>query len=51
MLRLGAGMLLAAVGFSTGNWLVLGIGGVIAFLGIYDRCPIWRALTNMLRRT
>ncbi len=51
MLRLGAGMLLAAVGFSTGNWLVLGIGGIIAFLGIYDRCPIWRALTNMLRRT
>jgi thioredoxin 1 len=50
MLRLGAGMLFAAVGFSTGNWLVLGIGGVIAFLGIYDRCPIWRALTNMLRR-
>ena len=51
MLRLGAGMLLAAVGFSTGNWLVMSIGGIIAFLGIYDRCPIWRALTNMLRRT
>jgi thioredoxin 1 len=50
MLRLGAGMLLAAVGFSTGNWLVLGIGGIIAFLGIYDRCPIWRALTGMLQR-
>jgi thioredoxin 1 len=51
MLRLGAGALLVAVGFSTGNWFVLGIGGIIAFLGIYDRCPIWRALTNMLRRT
>ena len=51
MLRLGAGALLATVGMSTGNWLVLSIGGIIAFLGIYDRCPIWRALTGMLRRT
>lgn len=49
MLRLGAGALLATVGMSTGNWLVLSIGGIIAFLGIYDRCPIWRALTGMLR--
>jgi thioredoxin 1 len=48
-LRLGAGALFVAVGISTGNWLVLGIGGIIAFLGIYDRCPIWRALTGMLR--
>jgi thioredoxin 1 len=49
-LRLGAGVLLVVVGFSTGNWLVLGIGGIIAFLGIYDRCPIWKALTGMLQR-
>jgi len=50
MLRLGAGALLVMVGISTGNWLVLGIGGVVAFLGVYDRCPIWRALTGMLKR-
>jgi thioredoxin 1 len=48
MLRLGAGALLAAVGISTGNWLVLGIGGIVAFLGIYDRCPIWRAVSRMI---
>jgi thioredoxin 1 len=46
MLRLGAGALLVMVGISTSNWLVLGIGGVVAFLGVYDRCPIWRALTG-----
>lgn len=51
MLRLGAGALFAMVGISTGNWLVLGIGGIVAFLGIYDRCPIWRALTGMLKRS
>lgn len=47
-LRIGAGALLAVVGISTGNWLVLSIGGIIAFLGVYDRCPIWRALTKLI---
>ncbi len=47
-LRLGAGALLATIGFSAGNWFVLGIGGIVAFLGVYDRCPIWRAITTMI---
>ena len=49
-LRLGAGILLMLIGFSAGSWVGVGFGGVIAFLGIYDRCPIWRALTGMLAR-
>ncbi len=51
MLRLGAGALFVMIGISTSNWLVLGIGGTLAFLGIYDRCPIWNAITGMLRRS
>ncbi len=51
MLRLGAGALFVMVGISTSNWLLLGIGGIVAFLGVYDRCPIWRALTGMLKRS
>lgn len=47
-LRIGAGALLAIVGISTSNWLVLGIGGMVAFLGVYDRCPIWRAIKTMI---
>lgn len=50
MLRLGAGTLFVAVGISTGNWLVSGLGGLITFLGIYDRCPIWRAVTGLWQR-
>jgi thiol-disulfide isomerase/thioredoxin len=50
MLRLGAGGLFVMIGISNGNWLVAGIGTVIAFMGIYDRCPIWNALTNMFQR-
>ncbi len=49
MLRLGAGALFMIVGISTGNWLAAGIGGVLAFMGIYDRCPIWRAITGLFK--
>lgn len=48
-LRLGAGALLVIIGASIGNWLVIGIGAVIAFLGVYDRCPVWTALTRVLK--
>ena len=50
MLRLGTGALFIMIGISSGNWLVASVGGIIAFMGIYDRCPIWRALTGMLKR-
>jgi len=46
LLRLGAGSFLAWIGFTNGNWLLLGAGVVLAFLGVYDRCPIWNALTR-----
>jgi thioredoxin 1 len=50
MLRLGAGLVLVVIGINTGNWLVLGIGGILAFMGVYDRCPIWRAITGMFKK-
>lgn len=50
MLRLGAGAVFVVIGINTGNWLVAGIGGIIAFMGIYDRCPIWQAVTGMFKR-
>jgi thioredoxin 1 len=50
LLRLGAGTLLGIAGFATGSWLLLGIGGVVAFLGFYDRCPVWAAITDLFRR-
>ncbi len=50
MVRLGAGALFIMIGASTGNWIAAGIGGVLAFMGVYDRCPIWNAVTGMLRR-
>jgi thioredoxin 1 len=50
LLRVGVGISLVMVGIFTGNWLVTGFGGLLAFLGVYDRCPIWAALTGKLQR-
>ncbi len=50
LLRIGAGVLFGIVGFSTGNWLVLGLGGLIAFWGVHDRCPIWAAIKGRIRK-
>ena len=50
MLRLGTGALLVMIGISTGNWLIVGGGGVITFMGFYDRCPAWTALAGILQR-
>jgi thioredoxin len=49
-LRLGAGLALAGIGIAYGSWLALAAGGVVAFLGFYDRCPVWAALTGWLRK-
>ena len=47
--RLAGGAVLAMIGFNGGNWLLVGLGAVLAFTGVYDRCPIWRALTGWWR--
>lgn len=50
MFRLGIGTLFIMIGISTSNWIVAGIGGMLAFMGIYDRCPIWNAIIGMFKR-
>ncbi len=50
MLRLGAGGFFIMLGISHSNWLLAGIGGILAFMGIYDRCPIWQAVTGAFKR-
>ena len=50
MIRLGAGMLFLMVGIATSSWLLAGMGSLLTFLGVYDRCPVWKAFTGNLRR-
>jgi thioredoxin 1 len=51
VLRLTAGTVAIYFGLSgTINWLFLSIGAIAIFSAFYDRCPMWRALTNLLKK-
>lgn len=49
LFRLAAGLAVFALGWTAGmNALFLLAGGIIMFTAVYDRCPIWRAITDRL---
>jgi thioredoxin 1 len=51
VVRLTAGLALASFGWVNGtNWILLILGGALMFSGVYDRCPIWRALTSQFKK-
>jgi thioredoxin 1 len=50
VLSLIAGATMVVFGITSGYWFVAVAGGIVAFLGVYDRCPIWAALTRKLKR-
>ena len=45
-LRLFAGTAIALIGVSINIWALILLGAIIAFFGVYDRCPIWQTLTS-----
>jgi thioredoxin len=50
-IRMGIGLAVAAIGWATqANWFLLILGGVLMFSAVYDRCPIWRALTAQFKK-
>jgi thioredoxin len=50
MLRLFAGTALAIVGWSAdSNMLLVLLGGLIAFSAVYDRCPIYQAVSQRIK--
>jgi thioredoxin len=49
IVRLGSGTVLAVLGFSlAGGWPLALAGALLAFSGVYDRCPIWQAIVHGL---
>ena len=49
--RLTAGLALASFGWvNNTNWILLILGGALMFSAVYDRCPIWRALTSQFKK-
>ena len=52
VLRLGLGLAVAAAGwvYYQVNWFMIVFGVLIMFSAVYDRCPIWRALTSQFKK-
>jgi hypothetical protein len=53
ILRLGVGLALVGLavlsGLSRVHWLLAVFGGLIMFTGVYDRCPIYRMVSTLLK--
>jgi thioredoxin 1 len=51
VIRLLLGTTIAGMGWNLHyNWLLLIIGGALMFSAIYDRCPIWKAVTSQFKK-
>lgn len=51
IIRLTAGTLVTAMAWNNHlHWSLLLMGGVLLFSAVYDRCPIWKAITTQLRK-
>lgn len=50
LLRLGAGLVVAGIGITNQmNILLLLVGGLLVFSAVYDRCPIYRAVSGWIK--
>lgn len=51
VIRLVIGTTIAGMGWNLHyNWLLLVIGGALMFSAVYDRCPIWKAVTSQFKK-
>jgi len=49
LLRLGIGTATVLFALQTSTWWLLPLGLLILFTGVYDRCPIWKAITGYFK--
>ena len=49
LLRLGVGTAAVLFALQSSTWLLLALGLLILFTGVYDRCPIWKAITGYFK--
>ena len=48
-LRLGIGTIAVIFALQSSTWWLLALGLLILFTGVYDRCPMWKAITNFFK--
>ena len=49
LLRLGIGTATIIFALQASTWWLLALGLTILFTGVYDRCPIWKAITGYFK--
>jgi thioredoxin 1 len=51
VIRLLIGTTIAGMGWNLHyNWLLLFIGGLLMFSAVYDRYPVWKAITTQFKK-
>ena len=51
LLRLAAGTFMLFLSWTNQlHWSVLAAGGILLFSAVYDRCPIWKAITTQIKK-
>jgi thioredoxin 1 len=51
LLRLAAGSFMIILAWTNQlHWSILGMGGILLFSAIYDRCPIWKAIIAQIKK-
>ena len=50
-LRFGTGLVIAGIGTMVSNsWILYSLGAIVVFTAVYDRCPIWKAVTGYFKQ-
>ena len=50
-LRFGTGLVIAGIGTMASNsWILYTLGAIVVFTAVYDRCPIWKAVTGYFKQ-
>jgi thioredoxin len=50
LLRLGVATATVIFALQASTWWLLALGLLILFSGVYDRCPLWKAITGYLKK-
>ena len=50
LLRLGVGTATVIFALQSSTWWLFPLGLLILFTGVYDRCPIWKAITGYFKK-
>ena len=50
LLRLGVGAATVIFALQASTWWLLPLGLLILFTGVYDRCPIWKAISGYFKK-